>query len=727
MAKSFSNVAYKARYLSLSCAVLTLLAAPQPGLAQEQEISTPLEDTSAQPDTIYVTATRREQSIQEAPLAVTSLRGDTLDDQQLNSVFDLSGLVPGLQVGASYASTRLNIRGIGTNDVTGGADPGVSFHLNGVFLGLTGPAANAFYDVDRIEVLRGPQGTLFGRNATGGSVNLIPNRPSPTFDASVGVTLGFDPTLYEVDGFVTGALTDNEVLSGRISFRRGYNDGFTENLADSGPERLDDDDSYAIRAQLLFEPSDTFEANLAVEFNKVDRAGQAYVLIGGPDFSTIPAEDLGGTRPPADEGVTFANQGFNRGEFLIATLDTTTEFGFGNLKTIVSASKSTADIDTDGDGTEVDFTNTLIEIDGEQYFAEAILDIDSFSSVNFLVGANAFYQTVDQRTTVPILGFPAPVVLTGEPFETTSYAAFANGEFDVTDSVTLFGGVRYTYDKKTANDSNNFVGTLNISESWDQVTYQAGLRIDLSDSVNAYAKHGTGFRSGGFQLGNVSPPVDPETNEATEIGLKGLFFDNTMSLNAAAFHMTYDDLQVQKVTGFSSNFENAAAAEISGAEVEIQWTPTARFQLDFNAAYLDATFEEFVTVDPSRPSLGELDLAGNSLRNAPELSFSAGAFYDFPIGEAGIATLGGRYYWQDEIFFNEFNVETASQDAVGRADLYLDFVPSNENWRAGVFARNITDERVRSSTLVVSTLLGAASLANYEPGRSVGVSFRYQF
>lgn len=699
------------------------LAEPAPNLtgAPEQE------DSVRRIKTVTVTATRRETTLQDAPLAVSSLSGDTLEDKHLESVLDLSGLVPGLQVGSSYSSTRLNIRGIGTNDVSGGADPGVSFHLNGVFLGVTGPAANAFYDVSRVEVLRGPQGTQFGRNATGGSVNVITARPSTESSGEIGGMIGFDPQQYGADGFVTGALNESGTLAGRVSFRYGYNEGYIDNLANVGPDRFDDDNSYGLRAQILFAPSDTFEANLALEYNHKDTAGQAYVLIGGPDYGPIPAEDLGGVRPALDSGTTYAERGFNRGEFMLATLDTKSEFEHGNLKTIVSAGKFTADIDTDGDGTAVDFTNTFMELDGEQLFAEAIYDLDSFDRFNAIVGVNAFYQQLNQRMDVPILGFPAPVQLRGEPFQTTSYAAFLNADHQLTDMINLFGGVRYTFDRKAVDDSNNYVGTLSIRENWDQVTYEIGASFDLSENLDAYIKHGTGFKSGGFQIGNVEPPVDPETNASTELGLKGVFLDGTMSANLAAFHMAYDDLQIQQVTGFTSGFKNAAKATINGLEAEVTWLPTNSLRIEFNGTLLDATFDEFDSIDPANPGLGIQDLSGNHLRKSPESSYSLGTYYDHDAGRYGTLSLGGRYYWQDEVFFSEFNIPVASNEAIGRLDINIDLTSVDETWKFGLFAKNITDEHVRGATLVVSSLLGSAALALYEPGRSVGVSVRREF
>ncbi len=709
-------------------AVLAALVTTLPAQAQaDDSAGTEAPDAERRIATVTVTATRRETTLQEAPLAVSSLSGDTLEEQHLRSVTDLSGLIPGLQVGSSYSSTRLNIRGIGTNDVAGGADPGVSFHLNGVFLGVTGPAANAFYDVSRVEVLRGPQGTLFGRNATGGSVNVITARPQPEFSAELGAMAGFDPVQYGADGYINGALNDSGTLSGRASFRYGYNEGYTENLGSVGPDRFDDDDSYGIRTQLAYAPSSTFEANLALEYDHRDSTGQAYVLIGGPDFAPIPAEDLGGIRPEPDSGTTYANRGFNRGEFMLATLDTRTETSGGTLKTIVSGGKFTADIDTDGDGTTVDFTNTFMELDGEQLFAEATYDFSGLGPFDLIVGANGFYQSVDQRMAVPILGFPAPVLLTGVPFRTTSYAAFANGNYQVTDVISLFGGVRYTFDRKAVNDFNNFVGSLNIRENWDQTTYEIGASFDISDNLNAYVKHGTGFKSGGFQIGNVEPPVNPETNASTEIGLKGLFFDGSLSANLAAFHMAYDDLQIQQVTGFSSGFKNAAKATINGMEAEFTWLPADNLRLELNGTLLDARFDEFESVDPANPALGVQDLSGNRLRKAPRSSFSLAAYQNVAVGSLGTLTFGGRYYWQDEVYFSEFNIPVASNDAVGRVDLSVNLVSPGEDWEFSVFARNATDERVRGATLVVSSLLGSAALALYEPGRSAGVSLRRHF
>lgn len=682
---------------------------------------------AGQVEEVIVTATRRETTLREAPTAVSSFSDDLLEQRQIDSLANLNGLVPGLQFGASYSDTRITLRGIGTNNVSGGADPGVSFHLDGVYIGTTGPAANAFYDIERVEILRGPQGTLFGRNATGGSVNVIPHRPTPEFSGSAAATVGVDPLQYSLEGVLNGPLTDSGTVAGRLSVQRNFNDGYTRNLAASGPDRLDDDDSYAARAQLLFQPGEAFTGHFTAEYRRQDSNGTGYQLIGGPGFGPTPAELLGGVRPDPRSHDVFATPDYNQGKFFLASFATSTEFDSGTLRTLVSAGDMSAHFAADGDGTEVDFTASIIDLDARQYFGEVLYETASSERWVLIAGANVFYQHLQQRFTVPLLGLPVPVVLDGDRMLTNSYAAFLHLDYHLTERLDLFGGVRYTFDRKALRESNNFIGALSQEHDWDRYTYEIGVAYELSDSVNAYAKYATGFKSGGFQIGNIEPPVDPETNASVEVGIKGLFFDASLEANLAAFHMTYDDLQVQQVTGFSSGFKNAAEAHSNGVEAEVTWLPTAALRLELVGAWLDAQFDEFLSIDPANPALGVQDLSGNRLRSAPELSYSAAAYYTAPVRSAGELIFGGRYYWQDEVFFSEFNLPVASQKAVARVDLDIDYVASDGKWRAGLYARNVTDEVVRNSATVVSALLGSPSLATLDPGRTIGVSFRRDF
>lgn len=184
---------------------------------------------------------------------------------------------------------------------------------------------------------------------------------------------------------------------------------------------------------------------------------------------------------------------------------------------------------------------------------------------------------------------------------------------------------------------------------------------------------------------------------------------------------------MNQIVGVSNAVVNAASATVYGIEFEGRVKPVPQATLEFTMSHLNAKFDDFMTADASRPALGVLDLAGNTLRNSPELSFSIGAYYEIPIAASASVELGARYYWQDEIFFNEFNLPVASQKPVGRLDLSLGFKTDDDKWRAAIFATNVTDETVFNDVVVVSDILASSALGKLSPGRQIGIRLTREF
>ncbi len=674
---------------------------------------------------LVVTAQRRQESLRETPVAVSAFEGATLQTRGVNNLSDMKAMIPSVQIGESLSETRVAIRGVGSQSNLLGASPAVAYHVNGVYLERTGVAAAAFFDVDRVEILRGPQGTLFGRNATGGSINIITNRATPEFGGYGAVTLGAEPFHYGVDAVVNGGLDADGALSGRIGVQRLYNEGYTKNLSNGG--RLDDADSFTLRAQLRFKPNDRFEAGLMADYQRQNTAGPAHWLNGGPDFAITPAERLGGTRPDRSRRAVFANQGFNDKTFQGLTFDAALSTDLGDFEFLAAAHKTHVDLRVDGDGTEVLFTLTEYDQTGKQYFSELIFRPNLGEKFNVLAGVNAFHEQASQLIRVPIPGISLNrITIIDADVPTYAYAAFAHGVFSIDDHWDVFAGVRYSFDRKTIDESNNFLGTGDNRASWDAVTYQVGTSYDLSRDLSAYASYSTGFKAGGFQAGSFTAPFNPETNKNLEAGLKGFYFDRRLELNIAAFRSSYQDLQVNQVRGVAAFIDNAAEATIKGVEVEGQLMLPHGFRAETTVSLLDARFKEFTTTDSARPALGELDLKGNRLPKAPKVAAAVGLSHSSEL-EAGKLTLGLRYNWQDKIYFTEFNLPVVSQGSVGRWDITADFKSADGRWTAAVYALNLTNELVFNNVNVVSATLGSAALANLDAGRKIGVSLRRDF
>ena len=728
---------------AISAFVLTSAAHAQSAgaatAADQADVSRPADqlttDQAAVPDRpqnaategdIIVTASRRNETVRDTPIAVSAYAGDRIREQQILSLTDLVATSPNIQISSFNTFANIAIRGIGNTQLTAGADPGVALHADGVYLAQSGLAASTFLDVNRVEVLRGPQGTLFGRNATGGAVNIIPNYPSEELSAGFDAALGADPLLVRGSAFVSGPLNKDATLRARASVQTNHIRGYTRNLVAGAPDPLDGVATVAARVQLQWVPNDRFQTRLLAEYQRQSDNGAAFYLLGTPDPSQpLPVVLQGAPRGDLGERETYANQDVRRLTSKTVNLTTDVGIGSGDLKLLLSYNEADQFVDNDGDGTPVRFTNTNDQLESNQFYGEAIYASDAARPFTYILGTNYFDADLTQRITVPISFIPSPVDLLAR-IKTKSYAVFGRAQYEFVPGGKVFGGLRYSDDRKTVDESNSFIGALSQRESWNRLTYEAGVSYEFDRTITGYAKYSTGYKGGGFSGGGLAPPFDPETNGSYEIGLKGAFFENRLSANIAAFHMKYDDLQVAQVIGVTSAVVNAARATIDGVEIETTVRPAEPLRLELTGAYLDARFDQFDTQDSARPGLGVLDLSGNQLPQAPHFTASAGAYYTVSF-DAGTVELGGRFDWKSRVYFSEFNVPISSQDARGKLDLTLKYKDVGGRWNASLFALNVIDAKIKSNTLVVSALLGSLALGTLQPGRQVGASVGYRF
>lgn len=706
-------------------------AADLEGNVASSEATGQQQDAQARLGKVVVTASRRAESLQDIPIAVSAYDGASLQDSQVDSLSDLASTTPNVQISGAYTNGNISIRGIGNAQVNAGAESGVAVHVDGAYLAQPLLTLSTFLDVERVEILRGPQGTLFGRNATGGAINIIPKTPTEDLKYGFSAAIGFDPDELRSSGYLSGPLNEEATMLGRIAYQQSQNKGYTRNEATFGPDYLDDHSVYSARGQLEWRPSSSFSSRLAVDYQSAADNGPAAFLIGTPDpTQPLPAAIQGLPTGSPDDRVVYADVGNREIEAIGVTSTSIWSTSAGDLKALLYANSSDLEILQDGDGTETDWSSTSFKNSGHEYFGELIFTSNPDKPFTYVLGANYFFEALEQDVSVPVglsIGFlPVPINLGGD-IETTSYAVFASGNLDVTSRFNLFGGVRYTNDEKEISEYNNFVGTLNQSDSWGEVTYEAGAAFDFSSDVSGYLKYNTGFKGGGFAAGALSPAFDPETNSNIELGLKGVYFDNRLQANLAAFHMEYEDLQVNQVIGVISAVTNAAKATIEGVEAEFVFLPTDNLRIEASAAWLDATFDEFDTADSARPGLGILDLSGNHLPNAPENNGSIGAYYDTAFVGDGTLTYGARYDWKSDQYFSEFNIPVSTQESVGTLDLSLTYKSPDERWTASLYALNATDETIKTNVIVVSALLGSLGLAQYEPGRQIGASLSFRY
>lgn len=724
----------------LASVSVAALALAKPAFAQEAPQEAAANADVAVGD-IIVTASRRSESLQKIPVAVSAVTGGQLKQEQIVQLSDLATSLPNIQIGNYAVTNNITIRGIGNTQTTAGAESGVALLSDGVYLGQSGLAGSTFMDIARVEVLRGPQGTLFGRSATGGAVNIIPNYPTSDFHAGFDVTAAVDPQQLYTSAYINGALSSDGTLLGRVSVQQSYNNGYTKNLAPDGPNRLDGVSNFSVRGQLKWLPTDKLSLRLLVEHQHEDDSGPAFFLVGVPSgtlppFLQFPNGDI-------NDRETYANQGYRRLDATLATLTGDLELGSGNLRLIASYNRTHVATDTDDDGTLNRFTDAAFENRAEQYYTEVLYTSDPSKPFNFLVGANFYHENLTQGINVPIADFPAPgaeiPVILGGNVKTRSLAGFAHAQYEIVPGLKLLGGLRYTSDLKTETDFNNFLGTGSGRARFHRLTYDAGISYDITSRITTYVKYSTGYKGGGFSLGSLKPAFNPETNAEFEAGLKGSFFDGRLQMNLAAFHDKYKDLQVTQIRGASTQVTNAARATINGVEAEVNARPLPNFRLQMAGAYLDAKFDQFCTSDSSRPTFlpdtcvangvatPGINLAGNALPLAPRWSGSLAQFFDIPLSNGGMVTFTARESWKSRVYFSEFNLPLASQPSKATLDLSLSWTSADKKMTASLFGKNVTDEKILGNVTVVSALLGSAALGSLQPGREVGVSLGYHF
>jgi iron complex outermembrane recepter protein len=716
------------------------------------------EDTMAD---IVVTAQRRSESVQKVPIAVTALNGEALQDRGDVTVASLAEEVPNLNVSEQIGQARLTIRGIGVDDISVGSEGSVAFNQDGVFYSRSAAALASFYDVDRVEVLRGPQGTLYGRNSTGGSVNIITNRPTDDFRAGVELTGGNYETINS-QGFVSGALAAG--VDGRISFQTQHHDGYGRNI-ETGND-IDNKDSQAVRAQLLFKLTDRLNVLLAGDYYRSDDRSNGYHYFGAggvaPNGSVItPSGNLLGGTPASD--IRDINSPFDptaRAHFYGGRIDVS--YGLSDSVTLHSLSAYRrseyalrADITLAGPAPAL--AVGLVE-NSDEYSQEFQINVDTERN-KFVSGLYYMHEHIygSNYTPINLIYFGGPDFVTqgyegSGTLKTDAAAVYAQDTYNLTDALHLTLGGRYSWERKAIDDALQFdltrpysPGNPNLSprhidhRTWGDFTPKVGIDMDIAPQTIAYASFSKGFKSGTYNIGAAAPPLKPEKVTSYEAGLKSTLDGGRLRANIAAFRYDYSDLQVGKVQNNQLVLENAATARIYGVEGEFTVKPIegAPLVLSVNPAWLRARFTQYVTADPARPAgdgvttdpatgAPEFNLRGNTLVMAPDYTVSASAEYTFDIGRSKLA-IRGESSWVGRTWFTPFNRPVSSQAPYNLQNLYAIYTDSNDHWHVTAFVKNIDNRTIEAASQVATGIIGFPIVGFVYPPRTYGATIGYRF
>ncbi len=743
---AFSAVTVRRR--ALAAAVLAATAAP--ALAQN---AAPLEE-------IVVTAQQREQSLQDVPIAISAFNTEDIQKNMFRDVTDFVGRVPNASFISNGARSRraISMRGI-TNFVNANQARRTAtfgFYLDGFNL-ATSSINPPIMDIERIEVLRGPQSTYFGANALGGGINVTSVAPkSDEFEGSIMADYGRFDTL-DVEGTLNIPLV-KDVLGARINYKDWSSDG---NIRNINPQGGGNDFDYQYwRASLLWTPSDNLSVTLTASDASEDvgmregvPSGVFSTFAGGTLYSSFPDRDGDGLADPDPDGVGFFpdNQdkvNFNAPqsvgtdfEYYIARID----YDFANMRatSITGYMESDFFLQGDIDGGSGDYFREFRTIPRESTTQEFRLQSTGESKLNWNVGF--FYSDdegfIDNKTFVGAaqpFGLPEGFLIDSEESAGTSevIAFFGQADYALTDRLVLTVGGRYS-EETIDTDISGFGGgvsqELQVKDTFEDFSPKVSLRYDIDDDASLYATVAKGFKSGGVQVAPVSDleTYDPEELWNYEIGYKADLLDRTLRINAAIFYMDWTDLQAafqesgvddQGEFFIFGGIDNADSAESYGAELSITSAPVAGLVMNLNLGYLKAEFEEFTALIDGEDRV----LDGQTIPNSPEWTVSADAEYSFPISNGLDAFVRGEYIYRDSLrstvaalIQEGFPWEVPSYDIVN-----LRLGVQHENYSVTAYVENLFDDTYFTNAYQKAFSGGL----HIEPGvQRYGVRVRYTF
>ena len=696
---------------------------------------------------IIVTGTKLgTQNLQKTPAAVSVIDSKLLDQQGLNTLQDAAAYVPNVTFQRFGTSAGVYIRGIGSNSTNAGSDSSVTQQVDGVYIARPTAQTGDFLDVERIEVLRGPQGTLYGRNAVGGTFNIISRQPSNTFGGQVRVGYGAYNEV-TAEGFVTGPIVADQ-LSASLSATYRDHDAYFQNIVPGVPS-LGAAHRFGTRAQLRWAPTAAFDVTLRGDYSLIRDIAENYDQLLRPvAFAPLASSLVGSYRQNAVDGSQNANVDSGG-----VSLDANYRFGNGfAVKSITAWRKLKSSSNNDNDATEIP-VQFLNQTERQRQFSQ---EFNLNYQAQRLRGVVGLYYFGDQDNQVnfgpvpPSVATPAArsALLNAQAsVRTRSYAAFAQGSYEILPHLDLILGARYTtetkdFDQNFARTSLN-PATLGISAPGFPILFgigrtdkaftpKFGIDYQVTPDVFLYGSVTRGFKSGGFNNAATSAATagfNPEKIWAYEAGIKTQFFDRRVRVNLTAFDYDYSDLQVRQfISVGNAVISNAASAKVKGVELETLFRPASDVQLSGNVAYLDAHYGSF-TAAPIASAYGYLfptgaisfDASGNRIENSPQWSGIAAIDYTPKVGNYRF-TAHLDYALRGKVFFDPSNVAIASQGPVGLFNANISVGPER-GVRIEAFVKNLTDKKY--FVLIAGNGLVPAGLSA-DP-RTYGVRIGFEF
>jgi iron complex outermembrane receptor protein len=667
---------------------------------------------------IIITAQKRSESIQDVPIAITAISGDTLTRSGITGTDALQKVAPGLTVaaiGSGFVSYTY-IRGGGTNQLDIGADPSVAYFIDEIYIGGTAGLQFDLFDIDHIEVLKGPQGTLFGRNAASGAISIVTKRPSSVAEGYASLEAGNYGIAVARAG-LTGPLVGDSLLY-RLAVGYKHNDAFVKNLAEGDdPGELS---SLSGRAQLEWR-GDGVALLLTADGLRARNGQTGWFLSTASKTSVLtPAANALFPMPGESFYRHYYRPGFERQDLWSVSGRLEWSTPIGEL-TAISAYRDNGFERSQDYTPGVDALRLVTDSRDRTFSQEVRMVSDADQRLRWVAGLFYYHadQTMEYQQVAGSTFVVAPVRNTirtdDHRLTTKSYAAFGQLSFDIVDDLTLIAGLRYTRDEKRSRrelstvpptPTSNF--SVDAKKKWDAFTPAVTLQYDINPDVMIYGSYRRGFKSGGFQPAPVATPAiggtpfDPENVDAYEIGLKSALLDRTVTLNVNLFLSKIRDQQVlQTLPGAINLVSNAGETTAKGFDVSIKARPIRALRLTGDFTYQEARYDRYETL-----VAGVLnDFAGNTQFRSPDVSLALSAEYDVDLGSAGRLTPAVQYSYRSKLFFTAANLETPGlfQPGYDLADARVTYTPARGDWDLAAWVKNIGDTRYFRNIVVIGT------------------------
>jgi len=699
--------------------ILCILACPVKAMESGEALES---EQGSQTDAITVTATRIGQSgLQETGISATIITAEDLENTGAENVNGIGMLAPNVSISENANAAQIYIRGVGSNLVFVGSDPSSAIYIDGVYQGRPTTYLMDFIDLSHAEVLRGPQGTLYGRNTVGGAIHLLSNEPEAHSSVKTSLEMGS----YQKRKFKFVANEPvSEDLFGRVALFQSRRDGYVDNAFNG--DDLVDKNAAGLRASLKYLINDDVDFVFGGDYLKVNETGAQYkptLLKIDPNSAQESLELVDGVADISDfytVNIPFSPYHDQKNFGFMGKLNVNLD-KYSTLTSLTSHRESQTNLGLDTDFTEVDSILTFIEENQRQFSQELHYSIKR-NLWQWGMGLFYFEENADFNFDVHKIKSEPPLSGHDVSAKTKAYAWFTHGQWHLTNTVRVNYGLRYNVETKEFVNYKNVVGES--TKDWDVWTPKLGVDYVVSPQAMLYGNVSRGFKSGGFNSYDSSA-FAPEDVWAYEAGIKFERWSQRVQVNIGVFYYDYDDLQVSAFEESDNPhliISNAAKANIKGAELELRMMPTENWEVLSAISLLDARYDQFITARAGGQTSIPIDVSDNKLNASPDKTLNLSLQYTQP-AEAGSFMYLLSYYWQDQVYYTAFNDTITGQDAYGLWNAQVDWLTYDEQWQLSLFGHNLANKEYTNATQDFSPLGVTRTIM---PPRTFGIKLTYQ-